>query len=78
LMAHKDQLDQLAAILLEKEVIFKDDLEAILGPRQWMEDQKVENVQKVEKPIEAASTPAQETPPSEALSSDNQEEKPHE
>jgi ATP-dependent metalloprotease FtsH len=37
LTQHKDQLDRLAAILLEKEVIFKDDLEAVLGPRQWQE-----------------------------------------
>jgi len=27
----------LSAKLLEKEVIFKDDLEEILGPRQWKE-----------------------------------------
>lgn len=32
---HKDKLDQLAKRLLEKEVIFKDDLEEILGSRQW-------------------------------------------
>ncbi len=37
LTQHKDQLDRLAAILLEKEVIFKDDLEAVLGARQWQE-----------------------------------------
>jgi len=43
LFTHREQLDQLAAILLEKEVIFKDDLEAILGPRQWGEELKVEN-----------------------------------
>jgi ATP-dependent metalloprotease FtsH len=43
LSTHREQLDQLAAILLEKEVIFKDDLEAILGPRQWGEELKVEN-----------------------------------
>jgi cell division protease FtsH len=37
LTAHRTQLDQLSKKLLEKEVIFKDDLEEILGPRQWKE-----------------------------------------
>ena len=37
LNAHRTQLEQLSAKLLEKEVIFKDDLEEILGPRQWKE-----------------------------------------
>jgi cell division protease FtsH len=41
LNAHKEQLDQLAAKLLEKEVIFKDDLIEVLGPRQWGEEAKV-------------------------------------
>ena len=50
LSSHREHLDQLAAILLEKEVIFKDDLEAILGPRQWSEEQKVEEQKGVELP----------------------------
>jgi ATP-dependent metalloprotease FtsH len=37
LTSHREQLDKLAQKLLEKEVIFKDDLEEILGPRQWKE-----------------------------------------
>ena len=41
LSSHKDQLDQLAGKLLEKEVIFKDDLIEVLGPRQWEEEVKV-------------------------------------
>ncbi len=40
LSAHKGQLDQLAGKLLEKEVIFKDDLIEVLGPRQWEEEAK--------------------------------------
>ncbi|TRX36931.1 ATP-dependent zinc metalloprotease FtsH [Flavobacterium sp. ZT3R18] len=32
---NKDKLDQLASILIEKEVIFKDDLEAIFGKRTF-------------------------------------------
>ena len=34
-MEHKDGFMQLAALLLEKEVIFADDLERIFGPRPW-------------------------------------------
>lgn len=37
LMRNKEKLDALAKRLLEKEVIFKDDLENILGARQWAE-----------------------------------------
>jgi cell division protease FtsH len=35
LKKHKDGLHQLAAILLEKEVIFTEDLEKIFGKRPW-------------------------------------------
>lgn len=37
LQENKDKLEALAQKLLEKEVIFKDDLEAIFGERQWGE-----------------------------------------
>lgn len=43
LSTHRDQLDRLAEKLLEKEVIFKDDLEAVLGARPWGEEAKVES-----------------------------------
>ncbi|MFM7106075.1 MAG: hypothetical protein ACKOW8_11185, partial [Flavobacteriales bacterium] len=39
LKQYRDKLDALASKLLEKEVIFKDDLEEILGPRQWPDRQ---------------------------------------
>jgi cell division protease FtsH len=39
---HKDKLNQLADILIEKEVIFKDDLEAIFGKRTF--DDNLEEV----------------------------------
>ncbi|SHF73624.1 cell division protease FtsH [Flavobacterium segetis] len=39
---NKDKLNQLADILIEKEVIFKDDLEAIFGRREW--DKNLEEV----------------------------------
>ncbi len=32
---HKEGLEKLAAVLLEKEVIFSDDLEAVFGKRPW-------------------------------------------
>jgi cell division protease FtsH len=35
LMKNKEKLDQLAKKLLDKEVIFKDDLEEILGARPY-------------------------------------------
>ena len=39
---NKDKLNQLAAILIEKEVIFKDDLEAIFGKRNFDTNLQVE------------------------------------
>ncbi len=38
---NKDKLDQLAAKLLEKEVIFKEDLIAIFGKRPWDREEEV-------------------------------------
>jgi cell division protease FtsH len=32
---HKEQVEKLASVLLEKEVIYKEDLEAIFGPRPF-------------------------------------------
>ena len=34
-LENKEKLEQLAAILIEKEVIFKDDLETIFGKRPF-------------------------------------------
>jgi ATP-dependent metalloprotease FtsH len=45
---NKDKLIQLAEKLLEQEVIFKEDLEAIFGKRPW---EKEEEVPIIEKPI---------------------------
>lgn len=53
--AHKDQLDELAKQLLEKEVIFKEDLERILGVRPYIDRQtQIDESEKVEP---AAITP---------------------
>lgn len=35
LLSHREQLDQLASQLYDKEVLFREDLERIYGPRQW-------------------------------------------
>ena len=40
LLGHREQLDQLAAQLYEKEVLFREDLENIYGPRPWEEEKK--------------------------------------
>lgn len=48
--AHREQLDQLAAMLYEKEVIFREDLERIYGPREAdMEAQKAAEAEQSEK-----------------------------
>ncbi len=57
LKKNKKGLKQLADILLEKEVIFSDDLEVIFGKRQWTKSEeltkKVEKKAKKDKPTEA-------------------------
>jgi len=40
----KDKLKQLAELLLEKEVIFKEDLESIFGKRPWDETPQVQSI----------------------------------
>lgn len=56
---NRDKLDQLAAKLLEKEVIFKEDLEAIFGKRPWEKEEQpikpthpVEEVKKMDSDVE--------------------------
>lgn len=39
LISHKEQLDQLAALLLEREVIFTEDVERILGKRPFAKEE---------------------------------------
>ena len=52
LTKHKSKLTKLAELLLEKEVIFKEDLLAIFGPRPWDKpiDTKEDEPKKVDKP----------------------------
>jgi cell division protease FtsH len=41
LTTHKDMLTKLAEVLLEKEVIFKEDLESIFGKRKWAKEDEL-------------------------------------
>lgn len=50
LKTHQDQHRQVAELLLEREVIFSDDLERILGKRPWKDDEEEET--KEEKTVE--------------------------
>ncbi len=72
LSAHKEQLDRLAAKLLEKEVIFKDDLIEVLGPRPWEEEIKPVEIEKTVEEGLPKATPES----SNEVSVDNDEIKP--
>jgi len=43
--SHKDKLTELAEVLLKKEVIFKDDLEAIFGKRPFLSEARVNDLE---------------------------------
>ena len=43
LISHREQLDQLASQLYDKEVLFREDLERIYGPRPWDTPEKPES-----------------------------------
>ncbi|MFT5724042.1 MAG: ATP-dependent metalloprotease FtsH [Bacteroidia bacterium] len=81
LSENRDKLDQLADKLLEKEVIFKEDLEAIFGKRQWEKPlevmKKVEIVEDVEEETEEAETETSEatTDTTDATTSTEEESK---
>ncbi|MGA9212929.1 ATP-dependent zinc metalloprotease FtsH [Kaistella sp.] len=56
---NKDKLDALAAKLLEKEVIFREDLEEVFGKRAWdpeLTEHPVSSTHKQETPAEEAET----------------------
>ena len=52
---HKKELTVLAKLLLEKEVIFSDDLEKIFGKRPFIKDPLAKKIVKVEK-VEKSET----------------------
>ncbi|MGB0198527.1 MAG: ATP-dependent zinc metalloprotease FtsH [Flavobacteriaceae bacterium] len=55
LRKHKKKLSQLADVLLEKEVIFKDDLEVIFGKRPFDKEEAETKAEKSEEPAEDKS-----------------------
>ena len=62
LLSHRDQLDQLAAQLYDKEVLFREDLERIYGPRPWETPEIPENPENPEIPELPENTDNNETP----------------
>ena len=61
---NKDKLDALAAKLLEKEVIFREDLEEVFGERAWdpeLTEHPVSNSHKADNPVEEAEVLAPES-----------------
>ena len=69
LLEHKDLLSKLAQQLLEKEVIFREDLETIFGKRKWEKPEEAEIVEKKIAQQHKGETDAQE---------ENSEQKPEE
>jgi cell division protease FtsH len=57
LVDHRENLEKLAGVLLEKEVIFREDLEDIFGKRPFEKDKDFEGIRPKEKVVE---TPAEE------------------
>ena len=72
LKKHKDKLTLLADKLLEKEVIFKDDLEAVFGKRAWKE----KDITEKDKVVSEVKLPKVSEVISEGKSEDIKEEKP--
>ena len=50
LLSHRAQLDELAAQLYDKEVLFREDLERIYGPRPWENPESQDNTEEPEEP----------------------------
>lgn len=62
---HKDKLTQLAELLLEKEVIFKDNLVEIFGERPFKKPEMIKSKYDKSKKAEKESTPTNEEPKNE-------------
>lgn len=52
ILSSRDKLDELASVLFEREVIFREDVEKIYGSRPWENEKKEDDV-KIEKPVAA-------------------------
>jgi cell division protease FtsH len=72
LTEHKDQLNQLAEKLLEKEVIFKEDLVAIFGVRPWDKDDEDSEPVYVEESTNEATIKENSAKTSETKASDEE------
>lgn len=66
---NKDKLTQIAELLLEKEVIFKEDLEKILGERPFKKEEPLASLEKKVIPADAESNIESAGPKSDDLSS---------
>ena len=62
LSTHKEKLTTLAELLLEKEVIFKDDLEKIFGKRSFDVETQPLKEEKIEEGKDVAISPVEENP----------------
>ncbi|MUP46796.1 ATP-dependent metallopeptidase FtsH/Yme1/Tma family protein [Gramella sp. BOM4] len=71
---NKDKLTQLAEILLDKEVIFKDDLEKIFGKRPFQKETEEGQPIKEKNTLEESSKNGKESPSAKAKGKDNEEE----
>ena len=69
---NREKLDQLANLLLEKEVIFKENVEEIFGKRPWDKEQEKKEEKAEADPAEALteSTPEAEAPASEEINTE--------
>ncbi|PWL27760.1 MAG: peptidase M41 [Fluviicola sp. XM-24bin1] len=72
---NKEKLEQLANILLEKEVIFKEDLVAIFGERPWDIDKEAEQVKEAIIADEEEPTRVPDVPRVDDIKVSNEEEK---
>ena len=69
---NREKLDQLANLLLEKEVIFKENVEEIFGKRPWDKEEEKKEEKAEANPAEALteSTPEAEAPASEEINTE--------
>ncbi len=75
---NRDKLDQLADKLLEKEVIFKEDLEAIFGKRPWEKPEEKMKKVEVKEEVEAEAETESEISPEPEVSENPKEDAPTE
>ena len=68
LLLHKDGHNQLAELLIEREVIFAEDVERIFGKRPWISrSQEIMEINKNAEAAEKAEEPAETAEPAEPV-----------